>query len=72
MSQVKPEWKIKDSKLDTSAQVFSQYPSDSTMLCLTKKNVVMLYGEINDCTYARKGLYNLIEAADVEYKEKHK
>lgn len=74
MDKVKPEWKLANRKsaLENSDTVFKQYPDDETYLCLKRKNVLGAFTELNDCSYAWKGLLDLVESSDVEYKEKQK
>lgn len=74
MDKVKPEWKLEGRKsvLEDSKSVFAQHPNDNTYVCLMRKNVVEIFTELNECTYAWKGLLDLVESSDIEYKERHK
>lgn len=52
--------------MEDTSQVFKNYPTDSTLLCMSKRHILEIFEEVNRCEFARKGMLNLIKAADAK------
>ena len=65
LDYVNPEWEMpKASFLENTDHVFKQDKDDGNYVCLKRTNIIELFYELNMCTYARKGLLDLVHKAD--------
>lgn len=62
----------KENPLEDNSALFKVLPGDDSHLCLPRQNIMEILGELNRCTYARKGMLELIKVADKDYKERKK